>query len=184
MTDKFQFEEENLTLNDKLTGQTDQDKDTLGPNKRTTLSNRSLIKRIAVGQIAESFKLIKRMPSATIRTSMADTISLTVCIKVHVRKNIHRICRHLGALLMLEEKEKFLGRLSQIGSPVDFASIMLDIKFTNFEPLLALSGDMMTTIALMKLQPGRVSELVDLLGDLYLKFWDHKVAVLQARKWY
>jgi hypothetical protein len=182
--DEYQFEEENLTLDDELTEQTDRNKDNSPPGKHTTVTIQQLISRIAVGQIAESIKIIKFMPSATIPTLMADAISLSVSVKLHVRKNIHKICRHLGALFIVEEKDKFLDRLAQIGSPVDFASVILDIRYANFKPVLALSGDIMTTVALIELQPGRESELVDILCDLYLKSWDHKVAVLKASRRY
>jgi hypothetical protein len=64
--DGFQFEEENLMLDDKLLGQTDHDKDTLRPNEWTTLSIRSLISRIAVGQSTDY-----RYPPCLIPATMA-----------------------------------------------------------------------------------------------------------------
>jgi hypothetical protein len=200
LPDEYQFEEEDLTLDDELTKHTDHNKNNhvmlSAPNAihdmipapplvgRTTTTIQQLISRIAVGQMTESIRIIKLMPSATMQTDMADAISLSTSVKLHVRKNIHKICRYLGTLFITEEKERFLNRLAQVGSPVDFASIMLDLKYADFEPVLALSGDITTTVALLRLRPGMESQLAGLLGDLYTRPWDHKVTVMRACKWY
>jgi hypothetical protein len=126
--------------------------------------------------------IIKLFLPGKLHLAIADVIHGMKLPNQSARSHAHGFLTKIGNVWAEEEKEQFLHRIALKGTPLDFASLMLNMEYKGFDAISALSHDSDNTVKLLKLCPNKVGLLNKTYGELFKTPMSVKVDKIRASK--